>query len=154
MKFENLKLNQKLSSKLLSFALASTIATSVLAGCDNTTSNSNSSSNNILSSTVLERSCVVTFDNGAKDIVVVDSSCYWNKYYHYRSVISGEYYGATGCYDNFHCYNIIDSEPISSYLTYEDLTKALQGGLTDEDIIDIINRIMESDDVNTYTKTK
>lgn len=147
MKIKNLKINQKTVSKLATYVLIGSLATATLTGCSNT----DMTTNNLLKDTILENTSVITFENGSKDIAITISGCPYSKdYKHYSSIISGICFGDKECTtnkSNGHYLNnnqkIVNVESISNYLTIDDLTKAIQGELDNDDIIAIVNRVIE-----------
>ena len=145
MKIKNLLINKKAKVKLATFILAGTLASSMLTGCGR-------SKDNILEGTILENTTVITFNGGSKDIVKPVEVCSsLDSDFHYYSVTSGNCYsdnncGHICCYCEYGCYflqntNIEDKENITEYLTPDEIEKAYNGNLTNEDIIEIITRI-------------
>lgn len=153
MRIKNFKINQKATSKLVACVLAGTLAATTLTGCEDT------NRNNLLKGTILENTCVVTFEDGSKDIAVAIDTCD-DKYHHYYSIISGEYFGSKNCQKKtiyktvVHHYGITNEENITGYLTTDELTKAIQGELDNNDIITIVSRSIEPINEKTNTKTK
>ena len=128
MKIKNFKINQKAISKLAACVLVGSITATTLTGCGTSVDR-----NTVLKGTFLDNACVVTFDNGNKDIAVSAGSCFTSQYNHYYSIISGEYYADDKCEKNkiegnvMNHYKITSVENITSYLTTEELSKAIQG---------------------------
>ncbi len=155
MKIKNLKLNEKSASKLAACVLVGTLVATTLIGCRKAEER-----NNLLKGTMLENTCVITLEDGTKDIAIAVSSCDRDEYHHYYSVISGEYFSGKKCESNainrtvIHHYGITNEENIISYLTTDDLEKAIQGKLDNDDIITIISRVMEPTNEEENTKTK
>lgn len=153
MKIKNFKINQNTASKLATYVLAGTLAVTTLTGCE-----ANSDRNNFLEGTILENSCVITFEDGSKDIAVAVSTCEDKAYNHYYSITSGEYFGSRGCTKEkidgtvVHHYGITNEENITSYLTSDELAKAIKGKLDTNNIIDIISRTIEPTTKETKTK--
>ena len=139
----NIKID-KATSKLLPFILVGSIATNTLTGCGCEERES------ILKGTILEGASIITFDDGSKDIAVAIDTCDSSFYSHYYSVISGQYFSDDTCSQKFielqvnHHYAIDSEESIIGYLTLDDLEKAVQGTLNNEDVIAIFNRIVDS----------
>lgn len=155
MKIKNFKINQKAQSKLATCVLVGTIATATLTGCSD-----DFDRNNFLKGTILENTCVVTFEDGSKDIAVAISACSEDDYNHYYSIISGEYYASKLCsagqieWTVAHHYEITNEENIVKYLTTDELTKAIKGELNNDDVIAIVNRTIEPITEVTNTKTR
>ncbi len=159
MKIRNFKINQKAVSKLAACVLVGTLAATTLTGCGR------NDKNNFLEGTILEDTCVVTFEDGAKDIAVTLTDCIVDtntgKYYHhYRSVISGECFASEKCISKstnspaFRYYGITNEESITRYLTPNEIAKAMQGELDNNDIIAIVRRTMEPTTEETNEKTR
>ncbi len=155
MKIKNFNLNQKAISKLATYVLAGTLIATTLTGCQK-----NIEENCLLQGTILENTCVVTLEDGSKDFAIAVSSCDHEEYHHYYSVISGIYFGGNDCWtyvingNTVHHYGITNEENITNYLTTDELTKALEGTLNNEDIIAIVGRVIEPTKEETNTKTK
>ena len=152
MENRNFIINKKDISKIVSYILAGSIAASTLTGCE-------SKRDPILKGTILESTSVVTFEDGTKDIVLVDCYCTYDVYNHYYSVISGEYFCSNKCETpelsgSTHQYEIINEEDIVCYLTALDVTKAMRGELSEDDIVDIVNRVLDSTEDITNNKTR
>ena len=142
-------------TKLAALALAGVVLATGLCGCDS--SENEVERKNVLSGTILEGTCVVTFEDGSKDIARAISDCTYSSYCHYHSVISGIYYGDSYCPKTYvqgdnvlHHYGITGEEPISNYLTDEDYRKVLNGEFTDDDLIEIVDRTSGKKLVFTY----
>ena len=144
MKIKNFNINANVLSKAATFVLAGSLVSAALTGCGD------KSADNLLEGTILEGARVITYDD-VKDIATPKSLCNGTRNsYHYKSAISGGYFADEKCTHSKtdtghaiqHC-NIIDNESIIAYLTTDDLTKAYNGELTDEDIIAIISRAVE-----------
>jgi len=101
----------------------------------------------------LEDSRVITFEDGHVDIAIMDKRCMEDdEVHHYRSIITDEFFGSKSCKNVFiYHYDISSNESIVSYLTEDDLTKAMKKELTDEDIANIIKRIVSSDEKQEET---
>lgn len=155
MEIKNFKINKKAASKLAACVLVGTLAATTLTGCDATLGK-----NNLLKGTILENTCVVTFEDGSKDIAVAVGNCEDTEYHHYYSVISGLYFGSEKCVADkidgtvVHHYRIINEEDINNYLTTDDLTKAIKGELDNNDVIDIVSRTIKPMNEETNTKIK
>lgn len=151
----NFKINQQAASKITACVLVGSMVATTLTGCVPTVDR-----NNILKGTILENTCVVTFDDGTKDVAIVVASCSSGEYNHYYSIISGEYFGSEKCTADTiegtpaHHYTIINEENITGYLTSNELTKAIQGELDNNDIITIISRTIEPITEETNTKKR
>ena len=156
MKIKNLRINQKLMTKLSSCVLVGSLTVMTLTGCS---SNDIITSDNLLKGTILENARVITFENGRKEIAVVDSFCIKTDYNHYYSIVSGEYFSDKNCgtdltRDNcIYKYTIISDESITKYLTKDDLIKANKGELIDDDVINIVIRIINPT-IENKIKTK
>lgn len=158
MKIKNLKINQKAASKLATCVLVGTLAVTTLTGCGSSVG----SRKNLLQGTILENTCVVTFEDGSKDIAVAVSDCFHKKCHHYYSITSGEYFGCKNCSKSkidgsiVHHYPVSYEENITGYLTTDQLAKAIKGELDNNDIIAIVGRVVEptTEETNTITKTK
>ncbi len=152
MKIKNLKVNQKVASKLASGVLVGTLAATTLMGC--------ADRSNLLKGTILENTCVVTFEDGSKDIAVAVGVCGNQTDHHYYSITSGEYFGSEKCAETkikgtvAHHYEITNEENITGYLTAKEITKAIQGELDNNDIIAIVGRTIEPTAEETNTKTR
>lgn len=143
---KNLKIFEPaVSAKVVSCALTGALAATALVGC--------SGRNSVLDGTVLEDSVVVTFSDDSKDVAIAVESCEDSSLPHYQSVTSGVLYGNEYCShknDGFfdfrpiHHYSIINEENILQYLTLEELKKANNDELTEDDIITIIERVSRS----------
>ena len=159
MKIKNLKINQKIITKLSSCVLVGSLTIMTLTGCGSMDSNASNDRNYILKGTILENARVITFDDGTKEIAVVDSYCIHSNYSHYYSIISGEYFSDEKCRNDVlnrksnYKYVITNDESITKYLTADDLTKASQGELTNDDVINIVTRVINPD-VENKIKTK
>lgn len=157
------KFNEKLNSKLtktklfkrgVALALAATTVGS-LAGCGKKAP---------LEDTILENSVVALVDGDYEILKVVKSSyCYVTDdsniessydHQHYQNVVTNEYlvdnedcrqFIIRGVWENQLAISryaeITDIKSITDYLTEEELKKANDGSLTDEDIIKIVARI-------------
>lgn len=156
MKIKNFKINQKAASKLATCVLVGTLVATTLTGCEP----KNNERNNILKGTILENTCVVTFEDGSKDIAITVGTCNDVNYHHYYSVISGEYFGSEKCNRGYlnrnvlHHYSIKSEETITNYLTADILTKALQNELDNDDISAIITKILEPTVEETNEKSR
>ena len=110
----------------------------------------------MLKNTRLENTRVITFGDESKDIATsfATGMCTGT---HYHSIVSGDYYVSSDHsvsaseLANYHYYDITSDNSIVYYLTDEEMTKACNGQLTDDDCIAIINRIIEP---VTETKTR
>ena len=137
-------INKKAKVKLATFILAGTLALSMLTGCGR-------SKDNIFKGTILENTTVITFDDNSKDIAKITGLCISENslYSHYRSITSGIYFSDIECEETYHNnytdflhhLNITKEENIVKYLTSDEIEKAYNGNLTDEDITEIITRI-------------
>ena len=114
MKIKNLKINHKAVSKLTTCVLVGSFCATTLTGCTDRKS--------ILDGTILENTCVVTFDNNSMDVAVSVESCRDRKYSHYYSVISGDYFVSEDCSASMinntvvHHYSIINEENITRFV--------------------------------------
>lgn len=152
MKIKNFKINQKAVSKLAACVLVGSLAATTLTGCGGV------DRNNLLKGTILENTCVVTFEDGSKDIAVAVGTCGDRDYHHYYSIISGEYFGSSKCTQStiegtvVHHYGITNEENITGYLTSDELTKAMQGEFDNNDLINIVSRTVNPITEETNTK--
>ena len=151
MKIKNLKINQKLMTKLSACVLVGSLTAMTLTGCSN-------DKDNLLEGTILEKACVITFEDGSKEIAVSDAYCKYDNVFLYYSIVSGEYFSDDECphigmSETIHKYDIVQAEVITKYLTADDLTKASQGELTNDDVINIVTRVINPD-VENKIKTK
>lgn len=145
MKIRNFNINPKITTKLSSYILVASLLACGLSACRH---NASSQRSNILKGTFLENTCVVTFEDGSKDIAVAISSCAGSKYNHYYSVITGEYFGDSeqNCVKEkidgtiIHHYPIVNEENIIGYLTEDVLLKVVSGKLTNEELISFISQ--------------
>lgn len=151
MNFKNFRMNKKAASKIAASALVGSLATASLTGCGNVTTGER---HNILKGTILEDSVVVTFADGTKDIAVRVGECngwicgldYDSNLNHYCSVISGQYFSDDNCRtttingDYVLHYEIDNVEDTVNYLTTDELKKALETGLDDNDVVSIVTR--------------
>ena len=160
MKIKNFKINQKAASKLAAYGLVSALAATILTGCVAKVGGA-TDRNNLLKGTILENTCVVTFEDGSKDIAVAVGKCNYGEYpRHYYSITSGYYFGNKECVQKeingtvaYH-YGITNEENITGYLTAEEFKKAMQGELDNNDIIAIVSRAIEPTVEETTTKTR
>ena len=135
--------------------LVGTLAATTLTGCGVAVNR-----NNLLKGTILENTCVVTFEDGSKDIAVAIEICEDKDYHHYYSITSGEYFGSEKCSKEkiegsvVHHYGITNEENITGYLTTDELTKAIQGELDNNDIIAIVSRSIQPTAEETNTKIR
>ena len=141
MKEKNIKINNKALVKLATFAVVGTVTVGSLVGCAQ-----NTQTNSALKNTLLNDTYVITFENGTKDIAKSDVLYTYGGValdeYLYTSVISGNKYTKSGVEANtIQEMPITNVEPISTYLTAEDIAKAMDDTLSNDDIITIINRI-------------
>ena len=87
------------------------------------------------------------------------SNCLYNDYSHYYSIVSGEYFSDESCTNTVtfnhtnYKYVIINDESITKYLIADDLTKAIQGELSNDDVINIVTRVINPA-IETEIKTK
>ena len=153
MKSNNFKINKNVASKLAACVLVGSLAATMLTGC--------SDRDNILKGTILENSCVVTFDDGSKDIAVAIGSCWEScEYHHYYSITSGEYFGDKKCTKDriegtvVHHYGITNEENITGYLTSDELARAMKGELNNDDIVSIVSRTVNPIAEETSTKKR
>lgn len=118
--------------KLYAIALASTLVTTSLTGCGK--------EKPLLKGTILEN-CAVTEINGEKTIVRFYSD---GTHYHYQDIVSGLVYIKENECSNKRYDTLpqdISFKNITCYLTEEELSKAIQKNLTQEDIIAIVCRV-------------
>ncbi|MBO4246187.1 MAG: hypothetical protein J5892_05585 [Bacilli bacterium] len=146
MKEKNIKINHKALVKLATFAAVGTVSFGSLAGCvQNNNVQQNTQKSSALENTLLNDTYVITFENGTKDIAKSDvlySGLVPLDKYVYTSVISGNEYTKSGVEaGSYQEMPIATVEPISAYLTADDLVKAMNDTLSNDDVIAIINRI-------------
>ena len=148
MKEKNIKINHKTLVKLATLAAFGTVSFGSLAGCvQNNNVPQNTQKSSALENTLLNDTYVITFENGTKDIAKSDvlynfSGIVPLDKYLYTSVISGNKYTKSGVETSkYEEMPIATVEPISAYLTSEDLVKAMDDTLSNDDVITIINRI-------------
>lgn len=121
-------------------AMAAIIAATVLTGCKD---KNNDSKDFLLQGTMLEN-CVVAEINNEKTIIkLVQHNHINNRHYHYQEIGGGVLYT-----DNEDCISkeikripTPDFENITAYLTEDEIAKAMEGTLMDEDVVNIIFRI-------------
>lgn len=149
MKIKNFKINleviQSKFLKLKRFVLAGSLVATMLIGCGKESA---------LDETLLEEASVITFEDGSKDIARAINTCSSfsddkGDSIHYRSVITGERYSDEKCTADrpngevIKHYPIVNDESLTGYLTADEIAKAINGNLNDEDIIAIIKRVIE-----------
>lgn len=145
---KNLKFNFKNLSALL-LAGTVTLTGMSLSGCSEKQDKKDDNAS-ILSGTILEGTRVVTFADGSKEIVKVESAGFNNKHYHYTSVVSGDTFESTSSscsQENIYRYDIISDESITSYLTTDEIINARKNGLSDKDIDQIFSRIYGQNEI-------
>lgn len=131
-------------AKVVTLILASSLALFALTGCTKTS---------VLDNSELSQTSVITYEDGTKDIVSAIGVCDTSKYSHYESIITGEAISSKDCNDDYHWFHrrsrsilnhriIINEESIIKYLTPEEVEKAINGKLVDNDIAAIINRVL------------
>lgn len=153
MKTKNLKINldaiKNRFSRMKCFVLAGTLIATMLTGCGKKES--------LLEGTILENTHVITFEDGTKDIAKPFDSCemYSDDYgnsIHYKSVVTSDFYSDLSCTavnprgSMISHYPISKEESIVVYLTQEDIEKAMNNNLTDDDLITIVSRIMNPEE--------
>lgn len=168
MKIKNFKVNSKLVSKLLTYGLVGSFALTTLTGCTEETS--------VLQGSILDGSFVVEFDDKTKDIVVLVGVCNTDgNHYHYRSIISGLYFGESEvCNHTYFSKDsseekdssektseyilqrrvIVGQENIINYFTDEEVSKARSRRLNGFDKIEIIKRVLGFSDEYEESKVK
>ena len=145
---KNLKVYKKIG-KRIAIISATMILGSSLAGCGN-------KKDSLLENTILEQARVITFEDGHVDIAILESYCFYD-HPNYNSIITNEYFTTPECENKYTGYtllkkeNIINDESIVAYLTEEEIIKASKDKLTDDDITNIIARIIAK---NEKEKTK
>ena len=108
-----------------------------------------------LDNTSLNDARVITFEDGNKDVAKYISGCDSDDNYgHYRSLVTDEFYTSNNCNESFarirkYHYNIVKDQNIIQYMTTDEIRKAMNNELTDEEANEIILRIqtitMDSD---------
>ena len=152
---ENFKFLGKGFKKITPFVLAGTIM-ATMAACGK-----EEEKDNILAGTILENTIVATTDDGnvylVEETINNRTSNECKDSFHYKDVISGNYYHlmedendkcTLGSYINV---DFETMEPISLYLTKEEL---LKDDFTEEEIVDIIDRAVMSQQPEEIQKTK
>lgn len=155
---KKLKINRNFSKKFISITLTGVIALSTLVGCSN-------NRKMLFKGNNLNNVNIIIFDNELKDVANGDFYCNprvcTGEHIIYRSIVDGEMYTDDDCKakssadylgTTLNKYNIQNIENITSYLTIEELEKAKNNKLTDEDISNIIDRIFEEE--SNIQKTK
>lgn len=154
---KKLKINKNLSKKIISYVLVGTMGIFTLTGCSSKNSNKS-----LLQGTILENTNVITFDDGAKDVVRVAGKCSRGcekTHKIYNSIVTNEYFVSSECKLNavslpyminqINKYSIVEANGIIRYLTNEEICKASKEGLTEEDIANILNRIFTKEETKT-----
>lgn len=149
----------RIFKSISAIALMGTMTLTGLTGCAK-------KEKSFLSDTDLETTKVISFEDGHKDIAVIEGircgstdNCTEKMY---RSIITNEYFTNNECtgiryfygYKEpvLNHYDIINDESIVSFLTPEEIAKAAKGELTDEDVVTIVNRILSNEKEKTNTK--
>lgn len=150
--------NNKVKLQTLTAAI---LVAGTLVGCGQTNCNSNNMSEYITDS------LVITTTDGEKQIVKKWDN--WNctdhsnkNHYHYRDVVTGNYYSdslecmdniGTGIKDTYPTYLEIQTvETLADYLTDEELSKLIKNEFTNDDYANLVVRIKFS--TNEEVKTK
>lgn len=153
---KNLKINKNLSKRLVSFVLVGTMGIITLSGCSGKNSNKS-----LLDGTILEKTNVVTFEDGSKDVARVTDICEkgWGcsigGHEVFNSIVTNEQYNSSECNVKssltkmLQKYSIESVESITKYLTNEEIAKASKEGLTEEDISNILSRIFSTEETKT-----
>ena len=148
------KIDKNTSKKIIAYVIIGTIGLTTLTGCNN----NNESRSSFLSNTVLEDTSVFTFEDGHKDlakplILCGMTYCQGKNHKLYRSIVTNEYFSdddcVRECYINgiiLNKYNITSEESLINYLTTEEIAKAANNQLTEDDITNIINRIFSKEE--------
>lgn len=137
-----------INKKLLAGTLALVSSMTMLAGCTG-----DELSEIVLSDTVLAGKRVITFEDGSKDVVKKDRLCMCDDpHYIYYSCTKtpATYYVDDYCKSSkkieLAIYTEIkETKDILNYLTSQEIKKATNNKLTDEDILNIKNRIIGKD---------
>ena len=154
MKCNKLSVKKKDLTKIAAVFTCTTIVSSTLSGCVK--------EYGVLKGTELYDTSVVTFADGNKDVAHVIGYCNFScDNYDYVSLVNGTIYCGLDCEhgrtttQTVHHYDIVKEEPITFYLTAEELEKAGKGDLSSEDTASIITRIVTSkEDTKTLELTK
>lgn len=162
MKIKNFKVNSKLASKLLTYGLVGSFALTTLTGCTEETS--------VLQGSILDGSFVVEFDDKTKDIVALVGVCNTDgNHYHYRSIISGLYFGECEVCNHIYFSKdsskktseyllqrrvIVGQENIINYFTDEEVSKARNRRLSESDESEIIKRVLGLTNQHEESKVK
>ena len=110
----------------------------------------------VLTDSLLYQASVVTFDNGSKEVARSYEHCNQSSFNHYVNIITGEIFSDKVCFwetingQTNHKYNIVSEEPISKYLSKEEISKANNKELTEEDILEIVTRIISTNSEEEY----
>ena len=110
--------------------------------------NDGNNKNDLFSGTILQSTSVITFEDGHKDIVKTIGNCSDSQYKHYMSVLTGDYIKDISCNENdkkimvYHSRSIVNEESIVNYLTSDEISKALDGKLSNDELANIIVRIV------------
>ena len=140
------KINKNTSKKIVAIALSGAAILSSISGCSNT--------NMWFKGSNLKYVSVVVLNGEKTDIVSSNSNCSQNvcsgEHKVYKSIINKEMYSTKDCKAKYssdylgtllYKYDITNSENITSYLTIDEIEKAEENNLTEEDISNIISRI-------------
>ena len=140
MNLEEIK-KKLLNKRNILCATAAISAATLLTGCGE---KNDDSKDFLLQGTILEN-CVVTEINNEKTIVKLVEHNVSNNHLHYQEIVGGvSYTDSVSCsYGQIPRIPTPNFENIISYLTKDEIKKAAEGTLTDEDIINIVLRINE-----------
>ena len=150
-----------ISKKLAAFCLASGITITSLAGCGQSTEQAKNKSY-ILEGTMLDHTVVATIEGETsvfRSELKRECGLFLGSHYHYVDIVSGNSVtDFSYCSDYLVTKMVSDvenSKEIMYYLTEDELKKAMNNELTDEDLIAIVYRIKESqqDTVEKSNKT-
>ena len=142
-KIKNLKV------RIAALALSGAMVFTTLTGC---------AKKSYLSNTDLEEAKVITYEDGNKDVVKHEGYCtsYSCDEKIYRSIVTNEYIVNDNCKEQYYTpapaftshylnhYNIDSIDSIASYLTTDEIIKAAKGELTDDDVFEILKRILNN----------
>ena len=117
----------------------------------------NEKKKSLLEGTVLEDAFVISFNSGLKDVVRVTGFSTETGKHVYQSILSGAMFADSGEKQNIEwCANhrvflqpVTTNESITSYLTAEEMIKALNNELTQEDLVNVVTRaVIPSEEQN------
>ena len=147
------KIDKNTSKKFITYVIIGSIALTTLVGC-----NKKENRSSFLSNTVLENASVITFEDGHKDLATIKilcdmAYCQGKNHKIYNSIVTNEYFSDDDCVREYYInglflnkYNITNEQSLINYLKTEEIAKAANNQLTEDDITNIINRIFTKDE--------